>query len=76
MSGFPLAAIDCDGPWANFRLEPGKYRVMAFLGPERSPDIEVDIPASGTAITLMLEPSPGPDAQPTSLPPLAAPPRE
>jgi len=74
MSGFPLAAIDCDGPWANFRLEPGKYRVMAFLGPERSQDVEVDIPSSGMAITLMLESALAPSESTSLLPPAAPPP--
>src|SRR5262245_58408308 len=67
MSGFPLAAIDCDGPWANFRLEPGKYRVMASLGPERSQEIEVDVPSAGMTVTLMLEPPPGTQTTQTDL---------
>ncbi len=75
MSGFPLAAVDCDGPWANFTLVPGKYRVMAFLGPERSQDVEVDVPSSGMAVTLMLEPALGP-SESTSLPPPALRPPE
>ena len=58
MDGFPLAAINCDGPWVNFVLPAGKYRVMAVLGPERSNEKVVDIPSSGTAVTLMLESAP------------------
>jgi hypothetical protein len=58
MNGFPLVALNCDGPWANFTLEPGRYKVMAFLGPLRSSEIEVDLPPSGTAVTLTLDPAP------------------
>jgi hypothetical protein len=58
MNGFPLVALNCDGPWANFMLEPGRYKVMAFLGPLRSNEIEVDVPPSGTAVTLTLDPAP------------------
>ena len=58
MNGFPLVALNCDGPWANFTLEPGRYKVMAFLGPLRSSEIEVDVPRSGTAVTLTLDPAP------------------
>jgi hypothetical protein len=31
---------------------------MAFLGPLPSSEIEVDVPASGTAVTLTLDPAP------------------
>ncbi len=58
MNGFPLVALNCDGPWANFTLEPGRYKVMAFLGPLRSSEIEIDVPPSGTAVTLTLDPAP------------------
>jgi hypothetical protein len=58
MNGFPLVALHCVGPWANFALEPGRYKVMAFLGPLRSSEIEVDVPPSGTAVTLTLDPAP------------------
>jgi hypothetical protein len=58
MNGFPLVALNCDGPWANFTLEPGRYKVMAFLGPLRSGEIEVDVPPAGTAVTLTLDPAP------------------
>jgi hypothetical protein len=57
MNGFPLVALNCDGPWANFMLEPGKYKVMAFLGPLRSSEIEVEVPPSGTSVTLVLDPA-------------------
>jgi hypothetical protein len=58
MNGFPLVALNCDGPWANFTLEPGRYKVMAFLGPLRSSEIEVDVPPSGAAVRLTLDPAP------------------
>jgi len=58
MNGFPLVALNCDGPWANFTLEPGRYKVTAFLGPLRSSEIEVEVPPSGTAVTLTLDPAP------------------
>jgi hypothetical protein len=86
--GFPLAAIHCEGPWVNFRLQPGKYRVMAFLGPLRSAEMEIEVAPSGTVVTLMLEPAPNSRvaeilgyprtdvAELTSLPPPELPPPE
>lgn len=62
--GLPLVTLQCDGPWANFRLEPGRYRVFAFIGEQVSPEMAVDVPASGTTITLKLEPPPTPPAEP------------
>ena len=58
MNGFPVAAISCGGPWVNFTLEPGRYKVMAFLGPLRSSETEVDVTPSGTSVTLVLDPAP------------------
>lgn len=58
MNGSPVAAINCEGAWVNFKLEPGRYKVMAFLGPLRSSEVEVDVPPSGTAVTLTLDPAP------------------
>ena len=58
MSGFPLAAIHCEGPWTNFTLEPGRYKVMAFLGPLRSSEVEIDVTPSGASVTLPLDPAP------------------
>src|SRR5262245_29800241 len=58
MNGFPLVALNCDGPWANFKLEPGKYKVMAFLGPLRSSETVVEVPPSGASVTLVLDPAP------------------
>jgi len=58
MNGAPVAAINCDGPWAVFTLPPGRYKVMAFLGPLRSSENEVNITASGLSVTLVLDPAP------------------
>ena len=58
MNGSPVVTLNCEGAWANFRLEPGRYKVMAFLGPLRSSEVEVDVPPSGTAVTLTLDPAP------------------
>ena len=58
MTGVPVAALNCDGPWANFALEPGRYKVSAFLGPLRSGETEVDIPQSGASVILVLDPAP------------------
>lgn len=58
MNGFPVAAINCGGPWVNFMLEPGRYKVMAFLGPLRSSEVEVDVTRSGASVTLPLDPAP------------------
>ena len=58
MNGSPVAAINCDGPWANFTLPPGRYKVMAFLGLLRSSENEVNITASGLSVTLVLDPAP------------------
>jgi len=58
MNGVPVAALNCDGPWANFALEPGRYKVMAFLGPLRSSEAEVDVPQSGASVILVLDPAP------------------
>ena len=58
MNGSPVAAINCDGPWANFTLAPGRYKVMAFLGPLRSNETEVNVTPSGASVTLVLDPAP------------------
>jgi hypothetical protein len=58
MNGALVSAINCDGPWTNFTLPPGRYKVMAFLGPLRSSETEVDVPQTGAAILLVLDPAP------------------
>jgi len=58
MNGVPVTAINCGGPWVNIALAPGRYKVMAFLGPLRSSEIEVEVPPSGAAVTLTLDPAP------------------
>ena len=53
-----LATLSCEGPWANFRLEPGAYKVFAFLGNEQSTEIAVDVAPTGSQVTLKLEAPP------------------
>jgi hypothetical protein len=55
-NGRPLATLACDGPWANFRLAPGTYRVFAFIGATQSDGVTVDVSPSGSRVTLTLKP--------------------
>jgi len=55
-SGAPLASLTCEGPWANFRLAPGTYRVFAFIGNTQSNELAVNVPASGSRVMLKLQP--------------------
>ncbi len=64
MDGLPLVTLHCEGPWANFRLAPGTYRVMAFIGDQISNEVTVNVPPSGTQLALKLEPPPMPPAAP------------
>ena len=62
--GLPLVTLHCEGPWANFRLAPGNYRVFAFIGDQVSPEMAVDVTPAGTSVTLKLEPPPVQPAEP------------
>ncbi|HYM02025.1 MAG TPA: hypothetical protein VET85_03700 [Stellaceae bacterium] len=55
-NGLPLASITCEGPWANFRLAPGTYRVFAFIGDTQSNELAVNVLPSGSQVTLKLQP--------------------
>ncbi len=55
-NGLPLATLVCEGPWANFRLMPGIYRVMAFIGDKQSNELAVNVPPTGSRVTLKLQP--------------------
>ena len=55
-NGLPLASLTCEGPWANFRLAPGTYRVFAFIGDTQSNELAVNVPPSGSQVTLKLQP--------------------
>lgn len=55
-SGAPVATLACDGPAVQFRLHPGSYRVVAFVGDAvRSPETIVDVPEAGASINLTME---------------------
>lgn len=55
MSGLPIATLACDGPAVQFRLQPGSYRVVAFVGNAvRSPEMLVSVPDTGTSINLTM----------------------
>jgi hypothetical protein len=58
-AGMPLVTINCSGPYANFQLEPGHYRVVGFIGAERSDEIAVNVPPKGATVMLVLHESPG-----------------
>jgi len=62
--GLPLVAVYCEGPWANFSLAPGNYRVFAFIADQVSPETPIEVPATGTSITLKLAPPPPQPAEP------------
>ena len=62
--GLPLVTLYCDGPWANFNLAPGTYRVFAFIGDQVSTEMAIDVPVTGTSVTLKLEPPPVQPAEP------------
>lgn len=44
--GQPVVKVTCDGPWALFRLPPGRYTVDAVVGSETASSGAV-VPASG-----------------------------
>jgi hypothetical protein len=56
MSGQPVVTLACNGPADQFRLRPGAYRVVAFVaGAVRSPEVVVNVPASGTSVSLTMD---------------------
>lgn len=58
-NGLPVATLACDGPVDQFRLRPGAYRVMAFVGDAaRSPEVLVDVPPSGASVALTMQDAP------------------
>ena len=60
MQGMPLLTLDCDGAWANFRVDPGKYEVAAFSGTQASDPVIVNVPRTGARVTLTLKDTPNP----------------
>jgi hypothetical protein len=59
MSGQPVLTLACNGPADQFRLRPGAYRVVAFVaGAVRSPEVTVNVPASGTSVSLTMDDEP------------------
>jgi hypothetical protein len=58
MNGLPLVTLACSGPVDAFRLAPGSYRVQAFVGDVRSPEVALNVPPSGTRVVLNLQPAP------------------
>jgi hypothetical protein len=55
ISGMPVATLACNGPAVQFRLHPGSYRVVAFVGNAvRSPETIVDVPETGALINLTM----------------------
>jgi len=63
-SGRAIVTLNCDGPWVNFQLAPGSYRVMAFIGNQLSSEVAVDVPISGASVMLKLQPPPVPPLEP------------
>jgi hypothetical protein len=59
MSGLPVVTLACNGPADQFRLRPGTYRVVAFVvSAVRSPEVVVNVPASGTSVLLTMDDEP------------------
>ena len=59
MSGQPVVTLACNGPADQFRLRPGAYRVVAFVaGAVRSPEVVVNVPASGARVALTMDNEP------------------
>jgi hypothetical protein len=58
MNGLPLVTLACSGPVDVFRLTPGSYRVLAFVGDMRSPEVALNVPPSGSRVVLTLQPAP------------------
>ena len=59
MNGAPLVTLACDGPADQFRLRPGAYRVVAFIGnAARSPEVVVNLPPTGAAVVLTMHDEP------------------
>ena len=59
LNGAPLVTLACNGPADQFRLRPGAYRVVAFVGGAvRSPEMVVNVPAAGTTVALTMHDEP------------------
>ena len=58
LTGLPLVTLACDGPMDQIRLRPGSYRVQAFVGDVRSPEVAVNVPATGASVALTITPAP------------------
>jgi hypothetical protein len=58
LTGKPLVTLACDGPTDQFRLQPGSYRVQAFVGNVRSNEVAVNVQASGAAVAVTITPAP------------------
>jgi hypothetical protein len=58
MNGLPLVTLACNGAVDVFRLAPGSYRVQAFVGDVRSPEVALNVPPSGSRVVLTLQPAP------------------
>jgi hypothetical protein len=61
MSGQPVVSITCGGPYANFRLTPGRYRIRAFIGARQTNEVALDVPAGGARAVLQFAPEPSRD---------------
>ena len=59
VNGGPVVTLACNGPADQFRSAPGSYRVVAFVaGAVRSPEVVVDLPASGATVALTMHDEP------------------
>ena len=58
LTGKPLVTFACDGPMDRIQLQPGSYRVQAFIGNVRSNEVAVTVPPSGATIALTITPAP------------------
>jgi hypothetical protein len=58
LAGKPLVTLACDGPLDQFRLQPGSYRVQAFVGNVRSAEVAINVPPGGTSVALTIMPAP------------------
>ena len=58
LTGLPLVTLACDGAMDQIRLRPGSYRVQAFVGDVRSPEVAVNVPATGASVALTITPAP------------------
>jgi hypothetical protein len=58
LTGKPLLSLACNGPNDLFRLAPGAYRVQAFVGETRSPEVAVNVPSAGARVRLTMQRAP------------------